>query len=205
MSFGPVLVRGVHKVSRFLQVPCTAGAREDPAGRRGGRATCFGSPALLPGLLLALRLFVELFPRLWPEARDSQGRSGCFPPADLVCRRVCGQCAGAHFVLEKSRLVGRKGRGRGVVVEGWGGWPQPPEEMKEWGRAPDVGRWPASGCLVFPSTPHSQLCSPGTWAQEMAFLLVSTVVFGLWTSKQPELFLQRHCWVQIPPKAQGSR
>lgn len=44
----------------------------------------------------------------------------------------CGWCAVSHVVLEKSRLVGRKERGRGVAagagVEGRG-CPQPPEEM----------------------------------------------------------------------------
>ena len=60
-------------------------------------------------------LFVELFSCLWPAAQDSQGRNGCFPPARLVCCRVCGWCAVSHFVLEKSRRVGRKERGRGVA------------------------------------------------------------------------------------------
>lgn len=33
----------------------------------------------------------------------------------LVCSVVRGWCAVSHFVLEKSRLVGRKERGRGVA------------------------------------------------------------------------------------------
>lgn len=45
-----------------------------------------------------------------------------------------------HFVLEKSRLVGRKERGRGVAAgAGSEGVAAAPKETQEWGWAPDVG------------------------------------------------------------------
>ena len=134
-------------------------------------------------------LFVELFSCLWPAAQDSQGRNGCFPPARLVCCRVCGWCAVSHFVLEKSRRVGRKERGRGVAggagAEGRG-WQQPPEEMSGWGRASDVDWSPVSGCLTWLLlTDPPPNCAPwGPGLRKQLSLWSSAVVFGLWTSKE---------------------
>lgn len=69
MSLGPFLVGGAHKVSRFLQFPCTAGEEGRPGGEAQtapgrGRGTCFGSPALLPG---------------WPAAVLCACLWSCFP------------------------------------------------------------------------------------------------------------------------------
>lgn len=77
------------------------------------------------------------------------GQEWLFSSDALVCSGVYVWCAMSHFVLEKSRLAGRKERGRGVAggagVRGRG-QPQPPEEMQEWGWAPDAGWSPISGC-----------------------------------------------------------
>lgn len=59
-------------------------------------------------------LFVELFSCIWPAAQDS-GQEQPFSSDGLVCSGVCRCYAVSHFVLEKSRLVGRKERGMGVA------------------------------------------------------------------------------------------
>lgn len=90
----------------------------------------------------------------------------------------------SYFVLEKSRVLGRKGRGRGVSAGGWcvcveWGWPQPlppsppcPEKPEELGWALDICLTHIL-CVCFPNL-LLLILSPGAWDSGNGFLLVQS-------------------------------
>lgn len=138
-------------------------------------------------------LFVELFSCLWPAARDSQGRNGCFPPMRLMCCSLWLVCCVA-LCFGKIRAGGQEGQRKRCGWRGWRGCCRgvgvatAPRRDTGMGRVPVIDWSPVSGCLTWlrvslPDPPPN--CAPwGLGLRKQLFFWSRAVVFGLWTSKE---------------------